>query len=246
MELATDIILHSSCLCWCISLKSVNCFCCSVTKSCLTLCDPMAACQAPLSSTIAWSWLRFKSVESVMLSNHLIPGRPLLLLPSVFPSIRIFPSESAFRIRWPKYWSFSFSISPSKESVQFSSVARLCPTLCDPVNRSTLASLSITNSWSSLRLRCIESVMPSSHLKWIVMVNIKNVNIYVYIISDFLCLLVFSLVKFIHLYYWLYCTCYSQYFIFIFISYFISLFHIHSFKLFHTGYLCLFTFYWLM
>ena len=120
MELATDIILHSSCLCWYSSLKSVNCFCCSVTKLCLTLCDPMAACQAPLSSTIAWSWLRFMSVESVMLSNHLIPGCPLLLLPSVFPSIRIFPSESAFRIRWPKYWSFSFSISPSKESVQFS------------------------------------------------------------------------------------------------------------------------------
>ena len=70
------------------------------------------------------------------------------------------------------------------------------------------------------------------------MVNIKNVSIYVYIISDFLCLLVFSLVKFIHLYYWLYCTCYSQYFIFIFISYFISLFHIHPFKLSHTGYLC--------
>ena len=74
-----------------------------------------AACQAPLSSTIAWSWLRFMSVESVMLSNHLIPGCPLLLLPSVFPSIRVFSNKSVFRIRCPKYWSFSFNISPSNE-----------------------------------------------------------------------------------------------------------------------------------
>ena len=55
------------------------------------------------------------SIESVMPSNHLILCRPLLLLPSVFPSIRVFPNESALRIRWPKYWSFSFSISPSSE-----------------------------------------------------------------------------------------------------------------------------------
>ena len=55
------------------------------------------------------------SIELVMLSNHLILCRPLLLLPSIFPSIRIFSNESALRIRWPKYWSFSFSISPSKE-----------------------------------------------------------------------------------------------------------------------------------
>ena len=68
--------------------------------------------QAPLSSTISWSLLKFMSIESVVLSNHLILCHTLLLLPSVFPSIRVFSSESAFCIRWPKYWSFSFSISP--------------------------------------------------------------------------------------------------------------------------------------
>ena len=71
--------------------------------------------QAPLSSTISWSLLKFMSIESVMLSNHLILCRLLLLLPSIFPSIRIFSSELALRIRWPKYWNFSFSISPSNE-----------------------------------------------------------------------------------------------------------------------------------
>ena len=71
--------------------------------------------QAPLSSTLSWSLLKFMSTESVMLSNHLILCRPLLLLPSIFPNIRVFSNESALRIRWPKYWSFSFNISPSSE-----------------------------------------------------------------------------------------------------------------------------------
>ena len=71
--------------------------------------------QSPLSSTVSWSLLGLMSIESVMLSNHLILCRPLLLLPSIFPSIRVFSNESTLRIRWPKYWSFSFSISPSKE-----------------------------------------------------------------------------------------------------------------------------------
>ena len=75
----------------------------------------IAACQASLSITNSWSSLKLMSIESVMPSNHLILCRPLLLLPSVFPSIRVFSNESAFYIRWPKYWSFSFSISPSKE-----------------------------------------------------------------------------------------------------------------------------------
>ena len=73
------------------------------------------ACQAPLSFTISWNLLKLMSTEMVMLSNHLILCRPLLLLPSIFPSIRIFSNELALRIRWPKYWSFSFSISPSNE-----------------------------------------------------------------------------------------------------------------------------------
>ena len=63
----------------------------------------------------SWSLLKFMSAESVMPSNHLILCRPLLLLPSIFPSIRVFSNESVLRIKWPKYWSFSFSISPSDE-----------------------------------------------------------------------------------------------------------------------------------
>ena len=74
-----------------------------------------AACQASLSIINSWSLLRLMSVESVMSSNHLILCHPLLLVPSTFPSIRVFSNESAFRIRCPKYWSFSFNISPSNE-----------------------------------------------------------------------------------------------------------------------------------
>ena len=75
----------------------------------------IAACQAPLSFTVSWSLLKLRSVESVMPSNYLILCRSLLLLPSIFPSTRIFSNELALPIRWPKYWSFSFSISPSNE-----------------------------------------------------------------------------------------------------------------------------------
>ena len=73
------------------------------------------ACQASLSFTNSQSFLKLMSIELVMLSNHLIYCHPLLLLPSIFPSIRVFSTESAFSIRWPKYWSSSFSISPSDE-----------------------------------------------------------------------------------------------------------------------------------
>jgi len=71
--------------------------------------------QAYLSFTISWSLLKLISTESVMPSNHLILCHTLLLLPSIFPSIRVFSNESALRIRWPEYWSFSFSINPSNE-----------------------------------------------------------------------------------------------------------------------------------
>ena len=74
-----------------------------------------AAAQAHPSFTISQSLLKLMSIESVMRSNHLILCHPLLLLPSTFPSIRVFPNESGFHIRWPKYWSFRFSISPSSE-----------------------------------------------------------------------------------------------------------------------------------
>ena len=74
-----------------------------------------AAHQTSLSITNSWSLLKFMSIESVIPSNHLMLCHPLLLPPSIFPSIRIFSSESFICIRWPKYWSFSFSISPSNE-----------------------------------------------------------------------------------------------------------------------------------
>ena len=75
----------------------------------------IAACQASLSITNSWSSPQPMSIESVMQSNHLILCHPLLLLPSIPPSIRVFSNESALHIRWSKYWSFSFSISPSNE-----------------------------------------------------------------------------------------------------------------------------------
>ena len=74
-----------------------------------------AARQASLSFTISWSLLKPMSIESVMTSNHLILCCPLLLPPSIFPRIRVFSNESVLCIRWPKFWSFSFSISPSNE-----------------------------------------------------------------------------------------------------------------------------------
>ena len=74
-----------------------------------------AAHQASLSCTISWSLLKFMSTKSVMPSNHLILCCPLLFLPSIFPSIRVFSNESVLLIRWPKYWSFSFSTSPSNQ-----------------------------------------------------------------------------------------------------------------------------------
>ena len=75
----------------------------------------IAAFQASLSITNSWSVLKLMSIESVMPSSHLILCRPLLLMPPIPPSIRVFSNESALRMRWPKYWSFTFSISPSDE-----------------------------------------------------------------------------------------------------------------------------------
>ena len=99
------------------ALSSVLCYCCcSVTQSCPAVCKPMD-CSKPalLSITSSWSLLKLMSIKSVMPSNHLILCHLLLLPPSTFPSIRVFSNESALRIRWPKYWSFSVSISPSNE-----------------------------------------------------------------------------------------------------------------------------------
>ena len=74
-----------------------------------------AACQAPLSFTISQSFLSLMSIESVMPFSHLILWHPLILLTSIFPSIRVFFNKSGLCIRWPKYWSFSFSVSPSNQ-----------------------------------------------------------------------------------------------------------------------------------
>ena len=93
--------------------------CSSVQFSCSVVSDSVtpwtAACQASLSITNSWSLPKFMSIKSVMPTSHLILCHPLLFLPSMFPSIRIFANESALRIRWPKYWSFSFNISPSND-----------------------------------------------------------------------------------------------------------------------------------
>ena len=88
----------------------------SVAQSCPTLCDPMDCSMPgfPVHHQLP-ELLKLMSIASVMPSNHLILCRPLLLLPSIFPSIRVFSNESVFSIMWPKYWSFSFSLSPSNE-----------------------------------------------------------------------------------------------------------------------------------
>ena len=88
----------------------------SVTQLCLTLCDQWtAACQASLSITNSWNLLKLMSIRSMMPSNHIILCHPLLLLPSIFPSNRVFSNKSVLCIGLPKCWSFSFSISPSNE-----------------------------------------------------------------------------------------------------------------------------------
>ena len=94
----------------------------SVAQLCLTLCNPWTAtCQASLSITNSRSLLKLMSIESVMPSNHLILCHPFLLLPSIFPNIRVFSYESFFHMRCQKYWNFSFNISPSnKYSGRFS------------------------------------------------------------------------------------------------------------------------------
>ena len=95
--------------------RNISCCCCSVAKMCPALCDPKD-CSIPgfLSFTNSQSLLKFMSIELMMPSNYLILCHPLLL-PSVFPSIRVFSKKLALCIRWPLYWSFRFSISPSNE-----------------------------------------------------------------------------------------------------------------------------------
>ena len=97
------------------TISSLHFLCCSVFKSCLTLCHPMDCSTSgfPVLQCLP-EFAKFMSIELVMPSNHFILYCPLLL-PSIFPSIKVFSSESALHIRWPSYWSFSFSISPSSK-----------------------------------------------------------------------------------------------------------------------------------
>ena len=104
-------IFFSSIIVFFSSVTSVS----SVTQSCLTLCDLMDCSMPGFPVLYSWSLLRLISITSVMQSSHLILCHPLFLLPSIFPSIRVFSNESVLHIRWPKYWSFSFIISPSNE-----------------------------------------------------------------------------------------------------------------------------------
>ena len=123
-----------------------------VPQLCLTLWSPMDCCTPdfPVLHTVSWSVLKPMSIESVMPSNHLILCHPLLL-PSIFPSIRVFSSESALHIRWPKYWSFSFSISPSNE---YSGLISFRIDWFDLAVQGTLKNLFQHHSSKALILRC--------------------------------------------------------------------------------------------
>ena len=109
MNYSSNVILHLSILS--VQFSSVQ----SLSHVWLFAMPWIAACQASLSITNSWSSLRLMSIESVMPSSHLIFCHPLLLLPPIPPSITVFSNESTLCMRWPKYWSFSFSIIPSKE-----------------------------------------------------------------------------------------------------------------------------------
>jgi len=127
------------------------CCCCSVTKSCLTLCDPMD-CSTPDSSV--FHYLPETAQIHVHWIGHLILCCPLLLLSSIFPSIRVFSNESTLRIRWSKYWSFSFSISPSNVYSELSSFRLLYKnnTVCRArnVTQVWISYLKYSAYWSSL------------------------------------------------------------------------------------------------
>ena len=135
----------------------------SVAQSCQTLCDPMdcGTPGLPVHHQLL-SLLKLMSIESAMPSNHLILCRPLLLQPSIFPSIRVFSNESVLRIRWPKYWSFSFSISRSSE---YSGLISLRIDWSDLLAvQGTLKSLLQHHSSKASILRCSVSSQSNSHI----------------------------------------------------------------------------------
>ena len=116
-----------------------------------------AASQASLYNTNSWSLLKLMSIESVMPSNHFILCNPLLLLPSIYPSIRVFTNESVLHIRWPKYWSFSFSVSPSNEYLRLDG---LVGSPCIPRDSQEFSPTPQFN-------RSINSLALSLQLKWV-------------------------------------------------------------------------------
>ena len=121
-----------------------------------------AACWASLSITNSWSLLKLMSIESVMPSNHLILCCPLLLLPSIFPSIRVFSSESVIHNRWPKYWSFSFNIRPYNE---YSGVISFRMDWFDLLAiQGTLKTLLQHHNSKASILRCSAFLMANSHI----------------------------------------------------------------------------------
>ena len=131
----------------------------SVTQSCASFATPWtAACQASLSITNFRNLLKLMSIETVMPSNHLILCRPLLHPPSIFPSIRVFSNELVLCIRWPKYWSFSFSISPSNEYSGLISFRIDCLNLL--AVQGTLKSLLQHHSSKASILRCSAFPIP--------------------------------------------------------------------------------------
>ena len=142
-------------------------FSCSVVSDSVT--PWTTACQASLSFTISQSFPKLMSIESVMPSNHLILCHPLLLLPSVFSNIRVFFSESALGIRWPQYWSFSFSISPFNEysgliSFRFDWLDLLAV-------QGTLKSLLQHHSSKVLILQCSTFFIANSHIYSLLLEN---------------------------------------------------------------------------
>ena len=125
-----------------------------------------AACQASLSITNSCSLLKLMSIESVMPSSHLIHCHPLLL-PSIFPSIWVFSNESALRIRWPKYWSFSFNISPSNEYSGLISFYGLIGSPCSPRDSQASSPTTQFKSINSSAFRCFYgSTLTSIHDYW--------------------------------------------------------------------------------
>ena len=127
------------------------------------LCNPMdCSTQASLSITNSQSLVKLVSIESVMPSNHLILCHPLLLLLSIFPSTEVFSNESVFRIRWPKYWSFSFNISPSNE---YSGLISFRMDWLDPLQESSPTTQFKSISTSALSF-LYSSTLTSIHDYW--------------------------------------------------------------------------------